>query len=112
MQKLSEQEVSDFGLEKNTKYFQAKSVSYKGTIYKTKFYYSTPNPSVKIYQIVNIVVDSNENEFLICQEYNILGFDDHFQSYEVGEATGTLIPVNIKESPTDTHTHCKHENLF
>lgn len=106
MHKLNEQQVTDFGLEKNTNYFQTSTVSYKGTIYKTNFYFSTPNPSVKLFQIVNIVVDTNENEFFICQEYNILGFDNHFQSYEVGEAIGTLLTVNIKTlRAPPIHTH-------
>lgn len=77
MHKLIEEQVSDFGFKKNNIYFQTSTVSYKGTLYKTNFF-ATLNPSVKLFQIVNIVVDTNENEYFICQEYNILGFDNHF----------------------------------
>lgn len=113
MQLLTQHEISDFGLKENTEYFHASVVVYKGTNFKINFHFTLSYPSIKLYKILNIVVDKNENVFLICQEYTICGYDNHYQSYEVGPAIEKVLNVSITELKTPPiHTHIVNSKIY
>lgn len=84
----------------------AKVVNFKGTKYKTHFYL-IKNAFDEIYKIEDILVYDQKNIFIICTKYEIIGFNEHLISYQIGnEISNNLynIPItDFKYPPTNLH---------
>lgn len=67
---------------------------FKGTHYKSNFYLSSYNTTFNLYKIKSFLLQ-NENIYVLCYFINIKQFDEHLQSYEVGDQNGQLYIINM-----------------
>jgi len=86
--------------EKNNTLFQIchlfKQVTYKGTIYMTKYFLVAREVHTKLFKILSFLNFGN-NVFVVCAEINLLSYDNHFCAYQVGNSTENVYVKIIQE---------------
>jgi len=73
-----------------------KQVTYKGTIYKTKYFLVAREVHTKLFKILSFLNFGN-NVFVVCEEISLLSYDNHFCAYQVGNNTENVYVKNIQE---------------
>lgn len=68
---------------------------YKGHTYKIGRYLTISSHVVELYKIESIIIEK-EMKFILCHEICLKKFDDHFQSFEVGEQKNVMLIKNIE----------------
>lgn len=95
-------------LDETKQYFEIPKIVYKGTTLKRDYFLAMLNISsnkMQIFQIKNFLVDSIGIVTLICNEFEINAFENHFQSYEIGDSIGRF-PIQINKIVTPpVHPH-------
>jgi len=66
---------------------------------RSTYYVATQNPHVHIYKIISCF-SYKENIFVLCNEVDLIRFDKHFHSYEIGYPSDTFCILNINEITT------------
>lgn len=84
------------------------SLTYKGCTYKKGYFLTkTDKEVIKLYEILNILINKSNEVFFIVNEYKLIEFSEHFQSYVVGPKHKFFEIINITSfTGPPIHLYC------
>lgn len=86
--------------------FDLRSVDYNRTKYSTNFFVFKDSNFEYIFEISHIFIVS-KTVYLICSVYDVLGFNDHLHSYQIGNKISNLYKIiaidEFKYPPVNLH---------
>jgi hypothetical protein len=87
--------ISEDVLIKNSQNLKiVKNLKFKGTSYKIDYYLADIVDTISVYKIVEILL-INDNLYFVLETVEVLGFDEHFTGFRVGNTLGCFQIRNV-----------------